>query len=240
MRRIVQKMRNKLFEMAKKIRKLINSVADVVNSDTSINDKIKVVFMENYRVSLAEKLIPAADISEQISTAGKEASGTGNMKFMLNGAVTLGTMDGANVEIFDEVGADNIFIFGLSAQEAMEKYTSNSYDPWSVYNMNQGARMALTCLINGTFDSNTELFRDIYDSLLNGVNGSRADEYFVLADFEAYCKAHDLIEEAYSDKKRWAKMAAANIAKSGKFSSDRTIREYADEIWDIKPVDFGL
>ncbi|MCJ7856485.1 glycogen/starch/alpha-glucan phosphorylase [Lachnospiraceae bacterium NSJ-143] len=228
------------YYMAKKIIKLINSVADVVNSDTSINDKIKVVFMENYRVSLAEKLIPAADISEQISTAGKEASGTGNMKFMLNGAVTLGTMDGANVEIFDEVGADNIFIFGLSAQEAMEKYTSNSYDPWSVYNMNQGARMALTCLINGTFDSNTELFRDIYDSLLNGVNGSRADEYFVLADFEAYCKAHDLIEEAYSDKKRWAKMAAANIAKSGKFSSDRTIREYADEIWDIKPVDFGL
>lgn len=225
------------YHMAKLIIKLINSVADVVNNDPSINNKIKVVFMENYRVSLAEKLIPAADISEQISTAGKEASGTGNMKFMLNGAVTIGTLDGANVEIKEEVGDENIFIFGLKAEEVMAKYADNSYDPWMVYNINQGARMALNCLINGTFDSNTELFRDIYESLLNGINGARPDTYFVLADFEAYCKAHEEIDKAYSDKKRWAKMAAENIAMSGKFSSDRTIKEYADEIWYLQPVE---
>ena len=225
------------YHMAKLIIKLINSVADVVNNDPSINKKIKVVFMENYRVSLAEKLIPAADISEQISTAGKEASGTGNMKFMLNGAVTIGTLDGANVEIKEEVGNENIFIFGLKAEEVMAKYADNSYDPWMVYNINQGARMALNCLINGTFDSNTELFRDIYESLLNGINGARPDTYFVLADFEAYCKAHEEIDKAYSDKKRWAKMAAENIAMSGKFSSDRTIKEYADEIWHLQPVE---
>lgn len=225
------------YHMAKLIIKLINSVADVVNNDPSINNKIKVVFMENYRVSLAEKLIPAADISEQISTAGKEASGTGNMKFMLNGAVTIGTLDGANVEIKEEVGDENIFIFGLKAEEVMAKYADNSYDPWMVYNINQGARMALNCLINGTFDSNTELFRDIYESLLNGINGARPDTYFVLADFEAYCKAHEEIDKAYSDKKRWAKMAAENIAMSGKFSSDRTIKEYADEIWHLQPVE---
>ena len=225
------------YHMAKLIIKLINSVADVVNNDPSINNKIKVVFMENYRVSLAEKLIPAADISEQISTAGKEASGTGNMKFMLNGAVTIGTLDGANVEIKEEVGDENIFIFGLKAEEVMDKYADNSYDPWMVYNINQGARMALNCLINGTFDSNTELFRDIYESLLNGINGARPDTYFVLADFEAYCKAHEEIDKAYSDKKRWAKMAAENIAMSGKFSSDRTIKEYADEIWHLQPVE---
>ena len=225
------------YHMAKLIIKLINSVADVVNNDPSINNKIKVVFMENYRVSLAEKLIPAADISEQISTAGKEASGTGNMKFMLNGAVTIGTLDGANVEIKEEVGDENIFIFGLKAEEVMAKYADNSYDPWMVYNINQGARMALNCLINGTFDSNTELFRDIYESLLNGINGSRPDTYFVLADFEAYCKAHEEIDKTYSDKKRWAKMAAENIAMSGKFSSDRTIKEYADEIWHLQPVE---
>ncbi len=225
------------YHMAKLIIKLINSVADVVNNDPSINNKIKVVFMENYRVSLAEKLIPAADISEQISTAGKEASGTGNMKFMLNGAVTIGTLDGANVEIKEEVGDENIFIFGLKAEEVMAKYADNSYDPWTVYNINQGARMALNCLINGTFDSNTELFRDIYESLLNGVNGARPDTYFVLADFEAYCKAHEEIDKAYSDKKRWAKMAAENIAMSGKFSSDRTIEEYANEIWHLQPVE---
>ena len=225
------------YHMAKLIIKLINSVADVVNNDPSINNKIKVVFMENYRVSLAEKLIPAADISEQISTAGKEASGTGNMKFMLNGAVTIGTLDGANVEIKEEVGDENIFIFGLKAEEVMAKYADNLYDPWMVYNINQGARMALNCLINGTFDSNTELFRDIYESLLNGINGARPDTYFVLADFEAYCKAHEEIDKAYSDKKRWAKMAAENIAMSGKFSSDRTIKEYADEIWHLQPVE---
>ncbi len=228
------------YKMAKLIIKLINSVADVVNNDKTINDKIKVVFMENYRVSLAEKLIPAADISEQISTAGKEASGTGNMKFMLNGAVTIGTLDGANVEIKEEVGDDNIFIFGLKAEEVIEKYANNSYDPWEVYNINQGARMALTCLINGTFDSNTELFRDIYESLLNGINGSRADEYFVLADFEDYCVAHEKIDKVYNNKKLWAQMALMNIAMSGKFSSDRTIKEYADEIWNLKPIDINM
>ena len=158
------------------------------------------------------------------------------MKFMLNGAVTIGTMDGANVEILDEVGEENIFIFGMKAEEIMKSAAENSYDPWSVYNMNQGARMALTSLINGTFDSNTELFRELYDSLLNGVNGSRPDEYFVLADFEDYCKTHKIIDEAYKDEKRWAKMAIMNVAKSGKFSSDRTIKEYSDEIWNLKSV----
>ena len=159
---------------------------------------------------------------------------------MLNGAVTIGTMDGANVEICEEVGEENIFIFGLRADEIIKKASENSYDPWSVYNMNQGARMALTSLINGTFDDNTELFREIYDSLLNGNNGSRADEYFVLADFEDYCKTHELIDNAYRDKKRWAKMAIINTAKSGKFSSDRTIKEYANEIWNLKSVKFDM
>lgn len=223
------------YHRAKMIIKLINSVADVINNDANINGKIKVVFMENYRVSLAEKLIPAADVSEQISTAGKEASGTGNMKLMLNGAVTIGTLDGANIEICEEVGRDNIFIFGLTAGEVIKIYSENSYDPWMIYNMNQGVRMALTSLIDGTFDSNTELFRDLYDSLLNG-NGSRADEYFVLADFEDYAKAQGKVEKAYRDKKKWAKMAITNTAMSGKFSSDRTIKEYADDIWNIKPI----
>ncbi|MCI8342343.1 MAG: glycogen/starch/alpha-glucan phosphorylase [Firmicutes bacterium] len=223
------------YSRAKLIIKLINSVADVINNDKSINGRIKVVFMENYRVSLAEKLIPAADVSEQISTAGKEASGTGNMKFMLNGAVTIGTLDGANVEMLEEVGDDNIFIFGMKAEEIMEKYAKNSYDPWMVYNMDQSLRLVLTQLINGTFDKNMDLFRDIYDSLLNG-HGSRADEYFVLADFAEYKKAQERIGEAYKDKARWARMAIMNTAKSGKFSSDRTIQQYADEIWGIKPV----
>ncbi len=222
---------------AKLIIKLINSVADVVNNDESIQGKIKVVFMENYRVSLAEKLIPAADVSEQISTASKEASGTGNMKFMLNGAVTVGTLDGANVEICEEVGKDNIFIFGMTAEEVINTYKNNNYDPWMVYNMNQDVRMALTSLINGTFDQDTELFREIYESLLNGYGGSRADEYFVLADFESYKKAQEEVDAAYKDKKRWAKMAIINVAKSGKFSSDRTIKEYADEIWNLKPCE---
>lgn len=225
------------YRRAKLIIKLINSVADVVNNDESIQGKIKVVFMENYRVSLAEKLIPAADVSEQISTASKEASGTGNMKFMLNGAVTVGTLDGANVEICEEVGKDNIFIFGMTAEEVINAYKNNNYDPWMVYNMNQDVRMALTSLINGTFDQDTELFREIYESLLNGYGGSRADEYFVLADFESYKKAQEEVDAAYKDKKRWAKMAIINVAKSGKFSSDRTIKEYADEIWNLKPCE---
>ena len=224
------------YKRAKLIIKLINSVADVINNDESINGKIKVVFMENYSVSLAEKLIPAADISEQISTASKEASGTGNMKFMLNGALTVGTMDGANVEIFEEVGKDNIFIFGMSSEEVIAKYKDNSYDPWSIYNMNQDARIVLNELINGTFSpEDPNLFRELYDSLLNG-NGNRADEYFVLADFEDYVRVQNEVDKAYKDKEKWAKMAIINTAKSGKFSSDRTIKQYAEEIWDIKPI----
>lgn len=224
------------YRKAKLVIKLINSVADVINNDESINGKIKVVFMENYRVSLAEKLIPAADVSEQISTASKEASGTGNMKFMLNGALTIGTMDGANVEICEEVGRDNIFIFGMSSEEVIAKYKDNSYDPWMVYNMNQGARTVLNELINGTFcPENPDLFRELYDSLLNGYGG-RADEYFVLADFEDYVRAQQEVDATYKDKEKWAKMAIINTAKSGKFSSDRTIKQYADEIWNLKPV----
>lgn len=222
------------YRRAKLIIKLINSVAEVVNNDPVINGKIKVVFMENYRVSVAERLMPAADVSEQISTAGKEASGTGNMKFMLNGAVTIGTMDGANVEICEEVGMDNIFIFGMSAKEVQQKY-QGGYDPWTVYNMNQEVRMALNSLINGTFDPDTNLFRELYDALLNGFGG-RADEYFVLEDYADYARAQNDINAAYRDVDKWAKMAITNVAKSGKFSSDRTIRQYAEEIWDLKPV----
>lgn len=225
------------YRRAKLIIKLINSVANVVNHDASIGGKIKVVFLENYRVSLAEKLIPAADVSEQISTAGKEASGTGNMKFMLNGALTIGTMDGANVEICEEVGRENIFIFGMSAEEVQRKYREN-YDPWMIYNMNQEVRMALNCLINGTFDPDPELFRELYDALLNGCGG-RADEYFVLEDYADYARAHWEIDRAYRDGEKWAKMAICNTAKSGKFSSDRTIRQYAAEIWELPRVDIG-
>ena len=222
------------YRRAKLIIKLINAVTDVVNNDPTIEGKIKVVFMENYRVSLAERLIPAADVSEQISTAGKEASGTGNMKFMLNGALTVGTMDGANVEIYEEVGKDNIFIFGMSAEEVQAKYQTH-YDPWFIYNMNQEVRMALTSLIDGTFDQNTDLFRELYDALLNGFGG-RADEYFVLEDYADYARAQWDIDRAYRDQTKWAKMAIINVAKSGKFSSDRTIRQYAEEIWDLKPL----
>ena len=190
------------YRKAKLIIKLINSVADVINNDESINGKIKVVFMENYSVSLAEKLIPAADVSEQISTASKEASGTGNMKFMLNGALTIGTMDGANVEICEEVGKDNIFIFGMSSEEVIAKYKDNSYDPWFIYNMNQDARTVLNELINGTFSpENPDMFRELYDSLLNGYGG-RADEYFVLADFEDYIRAQKDVDSVYKDSKK--------------------------------------
>ncbi len=227
------------YRRAKLIIKLINSVAEVVNNDDTIDGKIKVIFLENYRVSLAERLIPAADVSEQISTAGKEASGTGNMKFMLNGALTVGTMDGANVEIFDEVGEENIFIFGMSAEEVQEKY-NGVYDPWSVYNMNQEVRMAMTALIDGTFDRDTQLFRELYDALLNGFCGSRADEYFILEDYADYQRAQQAVDYAYRNKEGWAKMAICNTAKSGKFSSDRTIKEYAKEIWKLPPVSIEI
>lgn len=221
---------------AKLIIKLINNVAEVVNNDPAINGKIKVVFCENYRVSLAEKLIPAADVSEQISTASKEASGTGNMKLMLNGALTVGTLDGANVEMREEVGDENIFIFGLTADEVIDTYAKNNYNPWDVYNMDSDVRGVMNGLVNGTLNENTELYRELYNSLLNGINGNRADEYLVLKDFAAYKKAQERIDEAYKDKDKWARMAILNTAKSGKFSSDHTIQQYADEIWNLKPI----
>ncbi len=224
------------YATAKKIIKLINSVADVVNNDASINGKIKVVFIENYRVSNAEWIFAAADVSEQISTASKEASGTGNMKFMLNGAPTLGTMDGANVEIVEEVGAENAFIFGLSSDEVINYENNGGYDPNVIYNTDEEIRQVLMQLINGTFSSDTELFRDLYDSLLNTKNTDRADRYFILADFRSYADAQRRVEEAYRDEKGWAKKALLNTAHSGKFTSDRTIQEYVDDIWHLDRV----
>ena len=224
------------YATAKKIIKLINSVADVVNNDTSINGKIKVVFIENYRVSNAEWIFAAADVSEQISTASKEASGTGNMKFMLNGAPTLGTMDGANVEIVEEVGAENAFIFGLSSDEVINYENNGGYDPNVIYNTDEEIRQVLMQLINGTFSNDTELFRDLYDSLLNTKNTDRADRYFILADFRSYADAQKRVEAAYRDEKGWAKKALLNAACSGKFTSDRTIQEYVDDIWHLDKV----
>ncbi len=218
------------YKSAKLIIKLINSVADVVNNDESINGKIKVVFIENYRVSNAELIFAAADVSEQISTASREASGTGNMKFMLNGAPTLGTMDGANVEIVEEVGAENAFIFGLSAEEVMAYERDKNYYPADIFNSNANVRKVLTQLINGTFHEDTEIFRDLYDSLI------KQDVYFTLKDFDSYCEAHKKVDAAYRDEKGWAKMAMLNTACAGKFSSDRTIEQYAKEIWKLEPV----
>lgn len=224
------------YRRAKLIIKLINTVADIINNDAGINGKIKVVFIENYNVSNAEKLFPAADISEQISTASKEASGTGNMKFMLNGAVTIGTLDGANIEIKEEVGDENIFIFGLTADEVIEYYKNGRYNPWDIYNTNQDIRMVLTQLINGFLSPNdSELFREIYESLLNG-----RDEYFILKDFESYANTHKKMVEAYKNKEQWVKMQIMNTALSGKFSSDRTIKEYAEEIWNLKPIPVSI
>ena len=224
------------YARAKKIIKLINSVADVVNNDASIEGKLKVVFIENYRVSNAEMIFAAADVSEQISTASKEASGTGNMKFMLNGAPTLGTMDGANVEIVEEVGAENAFIFGLSSDEVINYENNGGYDPNVIYNTDEEIRQVLMQLINGTFSNDTELFRDLYDSLLNTKNTDRADRYFILADFRSYADAQKRVEAAYRDEKGWAKKALLNTACSGKFTSDRTIQEYVDDIWHLDKV----
>lgn len=218
------------YKRAKLTIKLINAVADVVNNDESINGKIKVVFIENYRVSNAELIFAAADVSEQISTASREASGTGNMKFMLNGAPTLGTMDGANVEIVEEVGEENAFIFGLSADEVMAYERDKNYHPADIFNSNPNVRKVLTQLINGFYSDDTELFRDIYDSLIN------EDMYFILKDFDSYCEAHKKVDEAYRDEKKWAKMAMLNTACSGKFSSDRTIEQYAKEIWNLEKI----
>lgn len=229
------------YKKAKLIIKLINDIAYLVNNDISIKGKIKVVFAKNYRVSLAEKLIPAADLSEQISTASKEASGTGNMKFMLNGALTIGTMDGANVEIFEEVGKEHMFIFGMSANEVIDLYKSNTYNPWDIYNSNENLQFVLNQLINGTLAlNNPDLYRPIYDSLLNGYEGSRPDEYFILKDYESYVHAQNSANNAYKNKSNWATSAILNVASSGKFSSDRTIKEYANDIWNIKPVSINL
>ena len=225
------------YRRAKAIIKLINSVADVVNNDASIDGKIKVVFIEDYKVSNAEWIFAAADVSEQISTASKEASGTGNMKFMLNGALTLGTMDGANVEIVEEVGEENAFIFGLSSDEVIAYEHNNQYNPKDIYNIDQDIRTVLTQLINGFYSKdNPELFREIYNSLLEKNGGERADQYFILKDFRSYEEAQKKVEKAYRDSAGWAKSAILNTAKCGKFSSDRTIEEYAKEIWHLEKV----
>ncbi len=211
--------------------KLINAVADKINNDASINGKIKVVFIEDYRVSNAELIFAAADVSEQISTASKEASGTGNMKFMLNGALTLGTMDGANVEIVEEVGKENAFIFGLSADQVMEYEKNGNYNPRDVYNNNQDVRQVLTQLVNGFYSpENPELFRALYDALLE------KDTYFTLLDFDSYKEAHNRIDAAYRDEQHWARTAMLQTASAGKFSSDRTIEEYAKEMWHLEKV----
>ncbi len=225
------------YRRAKAIIKLINSVGDVVNNDPAINGKIKVVFIENYRVSNAELIFAAADVSEQISTASKEASGTGNMKFMLNGAPTLGTMDGANVEIVEEVGEENAFIFGLSSEEVIEFEHNHKYNPKDIYNMDTDVRAVLTQLIDGTYSrQDTEIFRELYNSLLEPDGSTPADQYFILKDFRSYEEAQKKVEEAYRDEKRWAKMAMTQVAKVGKFSSDRTIQEYVDDIWHLDKV----
>ena len=225
------------YRRAKLTIKLINSVADVINNDKSINGKLKVVFIENYRVSNAEWIFAAADVSEQISTASKEASGTGNMKFMLNGAPTLGTMDGANVEIVQEVGEENAFIFGLSAQEVINYENNGGYNPMDYFNNDQDIRRVLMQLINGEYaPDDPERFRDIYDSLLNTNSSDRADTYFILADFKSYAEAQERVEKAYRDETGWARMAMMNTACSGKFTSDRTIQQYVDEIWHLDKV----
>ena len=222
---------------AKQIIKLINSVADVVNNDRSINGKLKVVFIEDYRVSNAEIIFAAADVSEQISTASKEASGTGNMKFMLNGAPTLGTMDGANVEIVEEVGAENAFIFGLSSDEVINYENNGGYNPMDIYNSDADIRRVVNQLVDGTYSQgDKEMYRDLYNSLLTAQGGNKADTYFILKDFRSYADTQKKVEEAYRDKDRWAKMALLNTASCGKFSSDRTIQEYVDDIWHLDKV----
>ena len=217
--------------------KLINSVADVINNDPVVDGRIKVVFIENYRVSNAEWIFAAADVSEQISTASKEASGTGNMKFMLNGALTLGTMDGANVEIVEEVGQENAFIFGLSADEVINYENNGGYNPMDIFNNDPQIRRVLMQLTNGYYSpKDPQMFKEIYDSLLNNFGGSRPDTYFILKDFRSYAEAHEKIDKAYRDRQWWAKAALINVSHSGKFTSDRTIEEYVRDIWHLKKV----
>ena len=218
------------YGVAKLIIKLINSVADVINGDPQVNDRLRVVFMPNYRVSLAEKIFPASDLSEQISTAGKEASGTGNMKFALNGALTIGTLDGANIEMREEVGAENFFLFGLTAQQVHDLQRSG-YRPRDFYEQNAELKGVLDLIWSGFFEpDHAELFRPLVQSLLD------QDTYMLLADFQSYAECQEKVSEAFLDQDRWTKMAILNIAKMGKFSSDRTIRQYAHEIWNAKPV----
>ncbi len=224
------------YRNAKLTIKLINSVADVINNDASINGKIKVVFIENYNVAIAEEIFAASDVSEQISTASKEASGTGNMKFMLNGALTLGTMDGANVEIVEEVGAENAFIFGLSSDEVIHYENNGGYDPMEIFNNDQDIRKVLMQLINGTYSQDTELFRHLYNSLLNTQSTDKADRYFILKDFRSYAEAQKKVSEAYQNEAAWAESAILNVASAGKFTSDRTIQQYVDEIWHLDKV----
>ena len=226
------------YRRAKAIIKLINNVGNVINNDVTIADKLKVVFIENYRVSNAELIFAAADVSEQISTASKEASGTGNMKFMLNGALTLGTMDGANIEIVEEVGEENAFIFGLSSDEVITYERNGQYNPNEIYHNDPDLRAVLTQLVDGFYSpEDPELFREIFTSLLDGTNGERADQFFILKDFRSYETAQQNIEEAYRDTARWAKSAILNTACCGKFSSDRTIEEYVKDIWHLKKVE---
>ncbi len=225
------------YRRAKLTIKLINSVADVINNDKTIDGKIKVVFIENYRVSNAEIIFAASDVSEQISTASKEASGTGNMKFMLNGALTLGTMDGANVEIVEEVGEENVFIFGMSSDEVINYEQNGGYNPMDIFNSDMDIRKVLMQLINGFYSPNEpELFREIYDSLLNTNSSDRADTYFILKDFKSYAEAQKKVEQAYRNEKGWARSAILNVSNVGKFSSDRTIQEYVDDIWKLDKV----
>jgi starch phosphorylase len=210
----------------------------VINNDKSIDGKLKVVFIEDYRVSNAEWLFAAADVSEQISTASKEASGTGNMKFMLNGAVTIGTMDGANVEMYQELNGENIFIFGMSSDEVIAHEQKNDYNPVEVMNSNPHIQKVLQQLVNGYYSiDNPELFRPIYNSLLNTECTAKADTYFVLKDFASYCETHEQIQAAYKDRMKWGKMALENVAHVGKFSSDRTIQEYVDDIWHLDKLE---
>lgn len=229
------------YKRAKLTIKLINNVADVINNDKSIGGKLKVVFIEDYRVSNAELIFSAADVSEQISTASKEASGTGNMKFMLNGALTIGTMDGANVEMAEEVGKENMFIFGASADEIINLENKGGYNPMDIFNNDQDIRRVLMQLINGYYSpQDPEMFRDIYNSLLNTQSSDRADTYFILKDFRSYAEAHKKIDQAYRDEKWWARTAMLNTASAGKFSSDRTIEEYVRDIWHLKKIKVEL
>ena len=224
------------YRRAKSIIKLINTVAERINNDRRVKGKIRVVFVENYRVSVAEKIFPAADVSEQISTAGLEASGTSNMKFMCNGAVTLGTMDGANIEIVEEAGKENAVIFGLTADEIHKIEVEHSYNPQEYLDRNPALAKVLNQLVDGTYDPTHQLFKELYDSLVYGIEGNRADVYYLLADFDSYCKAQEKINELYKDQEKWAKMCLMNIANAGKFSSDRTIEDYVKDIWKLKKL----